>query len=1047
MPGPTSSPPPPPDGSGRPLSGPASGSFGPADSGAGPYATPGSARFTPPSSGRYPQPSPEDLRQTIPDGPHRTPRADLTPYPSGAGTPPTSGGAPVVGKRRPLPPQVTERFEVLDELGRGGMGVVYLVHDRQRRERLALKVLIGQLNPKRLRRLGREAQATQTLDHPGIVPLVDASLDPAAPWLAYRLITDARTLSEAMESLPLPRRLQVVIDVARAAGHAHARGVVHRDLKAENVLLDPADRAYLTDFGVAALAGADRLTRSGAMVGTPHAMAPEQLKGERDKVGPRTDVWALGVLLYHALTDREPFTGATLGDLGVAIRGETPPPPRRLRPELAPELDAICRRCLEKEPERRYSDGAALAAALEALLEHAVYRPTGGGWVKALALAAGCALAAFGLGRLSAPRSSLAAASELGQATGAGLPEGSSPSRPPSHPPSHSAPLARPPGQAPGGADEPSAAAAVGDDPSSAQPSPAGGPLDSDPLALAELERRVAGGSPELRLPLARRLLLPGPTRDPRRAVRLLEVAVRDEVPGARSALARLLSYGWGVGRQRGRARDLLLEDAPSRPGAWLEVAHLYLTHAFGRDQEGQAQAYVERAHEAGVLGATRILGYTRAVNAEDRAEATRGAELVRQAAEGGDPLAACAMAHLCQKGVGVPADAAAAERWRLRFGEAVNGDLDSDALFALSLGLHFGVGVPKDVLIPRQILAKLIQRGFAPALDELATCQLTGCGGPRDPQAAGRLIEEAAAADLIPARLRIARVAMFRREDYARARQLLSDAYEAGSHEAAALLGSLHYDGRGGPRDYDAARQILELGRDGYDGDCLRNLALMLERGHGGPQDVEGALELYRRAARLGHAVAARRLAQIYGRGLHERQDLAQARSYARLGSQLQDSESEVILARLLAYGQGGPARPADALLALRRAMERGHPPAGHLFAILHLDEVAGIPRDDPAARRALEGAAGAGYEPALVDLARVLIEARGGPRDLPRAERLLRQAARQDPRAQRRLAERLLDGTFSSANPDEAREWLRRAAAAGDERAQRLLEELAPR
>ncbi|HBP17768.1 MAG TPA: hypothetical protein DEA08_08240, partial [Planctomycetes bacterium] len=740
--------PPPPRGSGRfPPTGTGSGSFPNAPGsgrytapGSGHHPTPGAARFTP-ASGRYGQPSPEDLRQTLADGPNSTPRTDLTPYPRGAGTPPTSGGfAAAGGPRRPLPPQVTERFEVLEELGRGGMGVVYLVHDRQRRERLALKVLIGQLNLKRLRRLEREAQATQTLDHPGIVPLLDASLDPAAPWLAYRLIPDARTLSDAMTSLSVPRRIQVVIDVARAAGHAHTRGVVHRDLKAENVLLDPADRAYLTDFGVAALAGADRLTRSGAMVGTPHAMAPEQLKGERDKVGPRTDVWALGVLLYHALTDQEPFTGATLGDLGKAIRGDTPTPPTRLRPELAPELDEICRRCLEKEPARRYSDGAAVAAALEDLLERAVYRPKGAGWGKGLAAAAACGLVAFGLGRLSKP--SQAAQEQLSQA---------SPTPAPQVPSSGPSPLATPSASVAPASPEAAASAAPADSP---QPAPA----DPAQLSLEELERRVAGGTPALRVPLAARLLEPGATRDPRRAVSLLEAAVRDEVPGAHYALARLLSYGWGVGRQRGRARELLLAIAPREPVAWLDVGHLYAINAFGRNLGAQAQAHIERAHEQGVLGATRIRGFTRATRAQDPEEATQGAEMVRAAAEGGDPLALLAMSYLAQKGIGVAADSAAAETWRARFGEVVNGDLDSHVLFIVAMRLHFGVGVPKDLVIPRQILAKLAARGFAPAMYELSTCMLTGCGGPRDTVEGSKLLGSAAAAGLVPAQVRVAR-------------------------------------------------------------------------------------------------------------------------------------------------------------------------------------------------------------------------------------------------------------------------------------------------
>ncbi|MGE0709498.1 MAG: WD40 repeat domain-containing serine/threonine protein kinase [Planctomycetota bacterium] len=256
-----------------------------------------------------------------------------------------------------------EALQIRGELGRGAMGAVYRAYDPASGREVALKVLLGGS----LERLRREGEATASLHHPGIVRVYGAGVRGGRPCLVYELIEGARPLDDALFGGDLRGAVALLRDLGRALGHAHARGIVHRDVKPDNVLVDVAGRVRVADFGLAASADLERLTRTGDVVGTPYYMSPEMLTGAREQTGPPADVWALGILLYQVLADELPFPGDSLTALTVQVISAPPAPipPERSAP---PALLAVCRRALAKSPAERYPDGEAFAEELEAWL-------------------------------------------------------------------------------------------------------------------------------------------------------------------------------------------------------------------------------------------------------------------------------------------------------------------------------------------------------------------------------------------------------------------------------------------------------------------------------------------------------------------------------------------------------------------------------------------------------------------------------------------------------------------------------------------------------
>ncbi len=285
-------------------------------------------------------------------------------------------GAPAAGLSRladaNAPPEDLGDFKLLAEIGRGGMGVVYRARQRSLDRLVAVKVLLrgADASPQDQTRFRAEAEAVARLDHPGIVPIYETG--EVAGWRYFGMKwIEGQTLAERMAAGPLPQReaARLVMEVARAIDYAHERGVIHRDLKPANILLDAAGAPHVTDFGLAKRhARNEMLTTTGAILGTPSYMAPEQAAGGRGEVGPASDVFSLGAILYALLSGRPPFQGSNPVDTLLLVLEQDPAPLRILNPHVDPDLEMIALRALQKPPELRYASAGALADDLAAYL-------------------------------------------------------------------------------------------------------------------------------------------------------------------------------------------------------------------------------------------------------------------------------------------------------------------------------------------------------------------------------------------------------------------------------------------------------------------------------------------------------------------------------------------------------------------------------------------------------------------------------------------------------------------------------------------------------
>jgi serine/threonine-protein kinase len=280
--------------------------------------------------------------------------------------------APVAAQR----PAKIGNYEVLGILGRGGMGVVYKAFHLSLKRVVALKMLVDVMaEANALARFRTEAEAVAQLQHPHITQIYEIGEHEGRPYLSLEYV-DGDTLSKKLtRMLPMPREAAQLVEVlARAMHFAHKRGIIHRDLKPSNVLLTKEGVPKISDFGLAkhTRQGSDfpggAVTRTGDVLGTPNYMAPEQASGLAHLIGPCTDVYALGIILYEMLTGRPPILADTPIEALRRVVQEEPAPPSRLQPRVPRDLETICLRCLEKKPQRRYLSAEALADDLRAFL-------------------------------------------------------------------------------------------------------------------------------------------------------------------------------------------------------------------------------------------------------------------------------------------------------------------------------------------------------------------------------------------------------------------------------------------------------------------------------------------------------------------------------------------------------------------------------------------------------------------------------------------------------------------------------------------------------
>ena len=265
------------------------------------------------------------------------------------------------------------KYEILAELGRGGMGVVHLARQLDLNRVVAIKRLLRgtSSSPDDMARFRSEASAAARLSHPHIVAVHDVGVEGEMPFLVMQYV-EGTTLAKKLADGPLPPRVAATLlgPICRAVEHAHDRGVLHRDLKPSNILIDTSGRPLVGDFGLAKRIdlGHEGPTITGAILGSPSYMAPEQASSRRSGVGPTADVYALGAILYQMLTGRPPFQAASALDTMLLLLEQDPIPPRVLNPKADPDLEMVALKCLQKRPENRYPTAEALALDLDAYL-------------------------------------------------------------------------------------------------------------------------------------------------------------------------------------------------------------------------------------------------------------------------------------------------------------------------------------------------------------------------------------------------------------------------------------------------------------------------------------------------------------------------------------------------------------------------------------------------------------------------------------------------------------------------------------------------------
>ena len=273
------------------------------------------------------------------------------------------------------------RYRIVRQLGKGAMGVVYLAEDTQLERQVALKTPHFEQQPTEelLERFYREARAAATLRHPNICPVYDVGQIEGTHYISMAYI-EGNPLSAFVRTKPQPERqiLLVVRKLAQALQEAHEHGIVHRDLKPANIMVDKRNEPVIMDFGLARQLQREqniRITQSGMLIGTPAYMSPEQIDGDPDKVGPQSDQYSLGVILYELLTGQLPFRGSLSAVMAQILTKETTRP-SQLRPDLDLRIEAVCLKMMAKDPAQRFASLSAVAEELAGILRNPARQAT-----------------------------------------------------------------------------------------------------------------------------------------------------------------------------------------------------------------------------------------------------------------------------------------------------------------------------------------------------------------------------------------------------------------------------------------------------------------------------------------------------------------------------------------------------------------------------------------------------------------------------------------------------------------------------------------------
>ena len=334
----------------------------------------------PPPTSPMPNAAPSSVHEEVTVPPSHQPRS---PHDEPTAAVIRQDSAATTGASEPTHIRYFGDYEILREIARGGMGVVFRARQVSLNRTVALKmILAGQLaDDTDVKRFHTEAEAAANLDHPGIVPIYEVGQHEGQHYFSMGFV-EGQSLSQRLADGPLPSReaAELIRRVSEAIEYAHQHGVIHRDLKPANILLDKNGNPRVTDFGLAKkVQGDSGLTGSGQIMGTPSYMPPEQAGGPRGEVGLAADIYSLGATLYALITGRPPFQAATAMDTVIQVIGAEPVPPRQLNASISRDLETICLKCLEKEPGKRYLSAAALGNDLRRFLngEPILARPVG----------------------------------------------------------------------------------------------------------------------------------------------------------------------------------------------------------------------------------------------------------------------------------------------------------------------------------------------------------------------------------------------------------------------------------------------------------------------------------------------------------------------------------------------------------------------------------------------------------------------------------------------------------------------------------------------